>query len=82
MRKVSFAEWFLSQNIGPQRASAIMGDLEELAATRGRLWFAAVYLRTLITLGWRSPVALVAASVCTYWLGPIVWHSMRIPTQD
>jgi hypothetical protein len=31
-----------------------MGDLEELAATRGRLWFWIVYARTLISLGWRT----------------------------
>ena len=62
---------------GRDRAVAILGDLTEMAATRGRLWFWVAYTRTLILLGWRSPVALVAASVCTYWLGPIVWHSMR-----
>jgi hypothetical protein len=38
MRKIPPAEWLLSQDIGSDRAAAIMGDLEELAATRGRLW--------------------------------------------
>ena len=41
-----------------------MGDLEELAATRGRLWFWTAYARTLISLGWRTPVAFVCAIVC------------------
>ncbi len=56
------AEWLLARVAGPDRAAAIMGDLEELAATRGRLWFWIAYARTLITLGWRTPVAFVAGS--------------------
>jgi hypothetical protein len=77
MPKTTAAEGLLARITDRTRAAAILGDLTEMAATRGRLWFAAAYLRTLIILGWRSPVALVAASVCTYWLGPIVWYSMR-----
>jgi hypothetical protein len=77
MHKTSLPEWLLARLTDQSRAAAIMGDLDELAATRGRFWFAAAYSRTILSLGWRSPVALVAASVCTYRLGPIVWHSMR-----
>ena len=44
----------------PTRAAAIIGDLTEMAATRGRLWFWAAYPRTLISLGWRTPVAVFA----------------------
>jgi hypothetical protein len=54
MRKIPPSEWFLSQDIGKERAAAIMGDLEELAATRGRLWFWYAYVRALISLGWRT----------------------------
>jgi hypothetical protein len=73
----NLAESLLARVTSPTRAPAILGDLLELATTRGRLYFWTAYARTLILFGWRSPVALVAASVCTYWLGPIVWHSMR-----
>jgi hypothetical protein len=65
MRKIPPAEWFLSQDIGSDRAAAIMGDLEELAATRGRLWFWYAYLRALISLGWRTGgSAFILALVC------------------
>jgi hypothetical protein len=77
MHKTPIAEWLLARITDPTRAAAIMGDLTEIAATRGRLWFWMTYARTLFSLTWRNPVALVAASVCTYWLGPIVWKSMR-----
>jgi hypothetical protein len=65
MRKIPAAEWFLSQDIGKERAAAIMGDLEELAATRGRLWFWIAYVRALISLGWRTGgSAFILAFVC------------------
>jgi len=65
MRNVPPAEWFLSQDIGKERAAAIMGDLEELATTRGRLWFWAEYIRTLMSLGWRTGgSAFILAMVC------------------
>ncbi|MGA1983425.1 MAG: hypothetical protein ABSG84_13285 [Acidobacteriaceae bacterium] len=65
MRKIPPAEWFLSQDIGPERAAAIMGDLEELAATRGRLWFWIAYVRALISLGWRTGgSAFILGLVC------------------
>ena len=75
--KRSLAESTLAIFAGRERVAVMYGDLTEMAATRGRFWFWTAYARTLISLGWRNPVALVAASVCTYWLGPIVWHSMR-----
>jgi hypothetical protein len=56
----NLAESFLALFAGRDRAAAIMGDLEELAATRGRLWFWINYFRALISLGWRTPVAFVA----------------------
>jgi hypothetical protein len=68
MRKIPPAEWFLSQDIGPERAAAIMGDLEELAATRGRLWFWSTYVRTIISLGWRTPVAFFLAYAFSTWV--------------
>ncbi len=63
MPKTTPAEWLLARLTTPTRAAAIFGDLEELATTRTRLWFWTTYARTLITLGWRTPVALVCALV-------------------
>jgi hypothetical protein len=49
------------------RAASILGDLTELSATRGRVWFYATYTRTLIALAWRTPVAFLIA-VAGVWL--------------
>jgi hypothetical protein len=84
MPKVPFAEWFLSQDIGPERGAAIMGDLEELAATRGRLWFWTEYIRTIISLGWRTGgSAFILAFICVRFMyGTVIQWLMnhRVPT--
>ena len=56
----NLAERLLARITDPTRAAAIMGDLEELATSHGRLWFWTTYLRTIISLGWRTPVAFLA----------------------
>jgi hypothetical protein len=61
--KTSPAEIFLALFAGPARAAAILGDLTEMAQTRGRLWFAAAYLRTLFTFTWRIVLALFVADI-------------------
>lgn len=74
-------EALLARLTTPIRAAAIMGDLEELAATRGRRWFWITYTRTLIALGWRTaPVAFVlAVAGMTYIFVPVrrwlVWRA-------
>jgi len=73
-------EWLLARIAGPNRAAAIMGDLTEMAATRGRLWFWATYTRTLITLGWRTPVAafLLAIASMRFFVGTVIrWLMYR-----
>jgi len=55
------AEWLLARVAGSTRATAILGDLTEMAQTRGRLWFWIAYARTLVSLGWRTPVAFLLA---------------------
>jgi hypothetical protein len=77
--KTTPAEWLLARLTDPTRAAAIMGDLTEMAATRGRLWFWTAYARTLISLGWRTPVALVAAYACakSYWVFTAI-HSLAL----
>jgi hypothetical protein len=63
MPNPSPAESFLALIAGRDRAAAILGDLTEMAATRGRLWFAAAYLRTLLALTWRIVLALFVADI-------------------
>ncbi len=54
-------EAILARITDPTRAAAILGDLLELSATRGRLYFWTAYARTLISLGWRTPAAFLIA---------------------
>jgi hypothetical protein len=88
MPKRTAAEALLALFAGRERATAIFGDLTEMAASRGRRWFWTAYLRTLVTFGWRSPVALVCAYICTRhnWLGAVIFGSLglfhRIPPND
>ncbi len=55
----NLSETLLARLTNRTRAAAIMGDLFELSATRGRLYFWSAYLRTLISLTWRTPVAFL-----------------------
>lgn len=73
----AIAEWLLARFADPTRAAAIMGDLTEMAATRGRLWFWTAYTRTLVSLGWRTPVAFIFAIVGTSFIfGVVSWWPM------
>jgi hypothetical protein len=87
MRKRPFIEWLLSQEIGAERATAVLGDLEELAATRGRLWFWAMYLRAVVSFGWRTAIpAFLAAFVCSrlliYFMIPFFFRLSRHHLSD
>jgi hypothetical protein len=64
---MAYAEWVLARLTTPARAAAILGDLLEVSTTRGRLWFWIAYTRTLVSIGWRTPVALVGAFVLSRW---------------
>jgi hypothetical protein len=64
----AIAEWFLARITDSTRAAAILGDLTEMAATRGRRWFWITYVRTLVSLGWRTPLAVIAAIVSVKYL--------------
>jgi hypothetical protein len=84
--KTTPAEWLLARLTGPERAAAIYGDLEELSATRGRLWFWTTYVRTLIDLGWRTPVAFLIAIVsvrimCRVYPRWVQYELRHLPTQ-
>jgi DNA-binding PadR family transcriptional regulator len=89
MPKPPATEWLLARLTDPTRAAAILGDLVELAATRGRLWFWTTYARTLISLGWRTPLAFVAgcaslAALYQLWgfyshHTPFAWRAWALP---
>jgi hypothetical protein len=79
MHKTPIAEWLLARITDPMRAAAIMGDLVEISATRGRVWFWTAYARTLVSLGWRIPVGFVIAIACVWFSGHIiVWLSHHL----
>jgi hypothetical protein len=84
----AIAEWLLARITDPTRAAAIFGDLTEMAATRGPLWFWIAYARTLVSLGWRAPVALICAYICTRhnWISTVIFGALalfhRIPPND
>jgi hypothetical protein len=63
MPKTSLPESVLALIAGRDRAAAIIGDLEEMARTRGRLWFFLAYTRTLFSLTWRIILALFVAEI-------------------
>jgi hypothetical protein len=63
MHRTSAPEWLLACAAGPDRAAAIMGDLTEMAAVRGQIWFWMAYARTLFSLTWRIVLALFVADV-------------------
>jgi hypothetical protein len=74
MRKTPPAEWLLARITDPMRAAAITGDLEELSAGRGRLWFWINYIRALISLGWRTAPAafFLAVGSMTFIFVPVI----------
>ena len=52
-------EWTLARFTEQERAAAILGDLLEIAKTKGRAWFWANFARVLARLAWRGPAAWV-----------------------
>jgi hypothetical protein len=90
MPNTSPTESLLALFAGNDRAVAILGDLTEMAQTRGTLWFWSAYTRTLISLTWRIVLALVAATVGrqilvnsfhTYYMThtPVAWRTTYAP---
>jgi hypothetical protein len=77
MAMPNLAESLLARLTDRTRAAAIMGDLTELAATRGRLWFWIAYTRTLAVLSWRIVLTLVVSMSLYQLLGNTVFHAHR-----
>lgn len=61
MNRTSPTEWLLALFAGRDRAAAIMGDMTEMAFTRGKLYFWTAYIRSVGTFTWRIVLALAAA---------------------
>ena len=77
MLKPSLPESLLALFAGRDRAAAMYGDLTEMAATRGRLWFFAAYIRTLISFTWRIVVALFVADIARQFIFDLFHLYMR-----
>lgn len=92
MSNKSISESILALFAGRERAAAIYGDLTEMAATRGSLWFAAAYVRTLATFTWRIVLALFVADATRQALfdlfhlylrhTPLVWRNASVSVAD
>ncbi|MGA3239625.1 MAG: hypothetical protein ABSG03_25390 [Bryobacteraceae bacterium] len=54
MHSANIAEWILALVTTRDRAASTVGDLTELAATRGVVWFWSGVLRTAASLLWRD----------------------------
>ena len=81
MRKTRPAEWLLARLTTLDRAAAILGDLTEMAAIRGSLWFWTAYVCAVISLGWRTGgSAFLLALICRKFVfGPILLLLMYHP---
>jgi hypothetical protein len=89
MPKTTPSESLLALITGPERAAAIVGDLVELSASRGRLWFWTAYTRTLVALTWRIVLALFVAEAgrefmfnlanLYFHVTPAAWRTTQAP---
>jgi len=58
------AEWLIARFTDRRRAAAAVGDLLEVAAEQGPLWFWSSVAGIVLSLTWRRLVALLAAFLC------------------
>ena len=56
----NLTELVLARVVGQAQAQAIVGDLLELSSTRGRLWYYAASLQTIVSFTWRLPATILA----------------------
>ena len=78
-----FPERLLACAVGRARAAGIYGDLLELLPTRGRIWFFAAYIRTLLFLTWRVVLAFLSGLVSVrviFWILVEYLHVLSIPS--
>lgn len=65
MHSTRVAEWIVGRFIPGERAAAVLGDLTELKAEKGAIWFWLSVLRVLIAFSWRS----VLGTLVAFYLG-------------
>lgn len=63
MRSAGVAEWMLARWMSKDRAMGVVGDLEETAVGRGRVWFWRSVMGVLVATAWRPVAGYVAAVV-------------------
>src|SRR5271168_2441253 len=61
MHNASVAEWIVARFTTRKRAASMVGDLLELQAQKGQLWFWLSLARVVLALAWRRQLAFVAA---------------------
>jgi hypothetical protein len=67
MHSASIAEWIVARFTSEKRAASIVGDLLELKPQKGPLWFWISLARVIVALGWRRPLASIAAFYAASW---------------
>jgi hypothetical protein len=65
--QAAFAEWVLCRFTKKDQATSIIGDLVEIAAKKGPLWFWLSVCGVSVTLGWRQVLGFVAAFYVLSW---------------
>lgn len=84
MHERRFAEWLLGRFQGRLHAAATLGDLEETARHKGRLWFWRAYLAVLVSYAWRPLAGFALANVLFFalsrmnWRMFLAWHFVRM----
>jgi hypothetical protein len=67
MRSASIAEWIVSRFTSRSRAASVVGDLVEVKPHKGVFWFWASLAGIILSLTWRSFVALMVAFYAAAW---------------
>ena len=68
MRRAAFSEWMVRRFTTKTKAAALVGDLLEIGASRGDLWFWRSLAGVLIRLAWRPVVGFIAALYAGAWV--------------
>ena len=84
MPNAFYAEWLIARFTDRSRAAAAVGDLLEVAAEQGPLWFWSSVAGIVLSLTWRRLVAFLVAFLCVSLLRtfpmPVLAPLRGIPT--
>jgi hypothetical protein len=67
MDNAATAEWILRRLTDKERAASVVGDLVEIGARKGAMWFWLSFSGVALSLVWRRPVAFLAALYAGMW---------------